>query len=124
MFNNVGHVALLMRSRGADQGLWGLPGGRLRIKETFRRAIGRELREELGITILKCTQIGIAEDIRPESHWVSALFLVEEAKGSASNRLPTVHAALSWFALDRLPSNITYPTSRAAALIRERSIHG
>lgn len=44
-----GHVLLVRRANPPDQGLWGLPGGRMELGETHLNAALRELEEETGI---------------------------------------------------------------------------
>ncbi|HEY9211792.1 MAG TPA: NUDIX hydrolase [Ancylobacter sp.] len=44
-----GHVLLVRRANPPDQGLWGLPGGRMELGETHLEAALRELEEETGI---------------------------------------------------------------------------
>ena len=44
-----GHVLLVRRANPPDQGLWGLPGGRIETGETMLATAERELAEETGI---------------------------------------------------------------------------
>jgi 8-oxo-dGTP diphosphatase len=37
---------------------WEFPGGKMRVGEVAESALGRELREELGVTLTKCVEIG------------------------------------------------------------------
>lgn len=49
-----GDVLLAQRPPGkAYQGYWEFPGGKLEAGETPRQALGRELREELGLTVIR-----------------------------------------------------------------------
>ena len=43
------HVLLVRRANPPDQGLWGLPGGRMEMGETYLEAALRELEEETGL---------------------------------------------------------------------------
>jgi len=43
------HVLLVRRANPPDQGLWGLPGGRMEMGETHLEAALRELEEETGL---------------------------------------------------------------------------
>ena len=104
--NSQGRVALLRRLRRAGKGLWGLPGGRVKVGETFEHAILREVQEELGVTGTICRQLGISEDIADDGHWISALFVVGDIIGTPRNREPRYHEALEWFALDDLPKEL------------------
>jgi 8-oxo-dGTP diphosphatase len=110
LFNTNDAIALFHRRRGGESGLWGLPGGRVRIGESLLRAVRREMREELGVKVIRCRQIGLCEDLRPEGHWISALFVVDEFEGEPSNRLPLVHHQLAWALLGDPPGEVTFVT--------------
>lgn len=52
--NEKGQVLIARRPAGVDQaGLWELPGGKLAPYETGFQALRREIREELGIEVIK-----------------------------------------------------------------------
>lgn len=54
LFNEKGQMLIARRPAGVDQsGLWELPGGKLAPYETGFQALRREIREELGIEVLK-----------------------------------------------------------------------
>jgi 8-oxo-dGTP diphosphatase len=51
-------VLIGQRRREDTSGLkWEFPGGKVREGETLELALGRELREELGVTLTKCREI-------------------------------------------------------------------
>jgi ADP-ribose pyrophosphatase YjhB (NUDIX family) len=62
---------LLLEKRRKDEdnyaGMWALPGGHKRKKETFTHALKREMREEVAILIKKARYIGTFRDIDPTS---------------------------------------------------------
>lgn len=62
---------LLLEKRRKDEdnyaGLWALPGGHKRKKETYKRALKREMREEIGIVVKEMKYIGTFKDIDPTS---------------------------------------------------------
>lgn len=54
IFNEKGQILIARRPAGVDQGgLWELPGGKLAPYETGFQALRREIREELGIEVIK-----------------------------------------------------------------------
>ncbi len=44
-------VLLVKRSQPPGQGLWSVPGGRVKLGETLQEAVEREVREETGLTV-------------------------------------------------------------------------
>ncbi len=75
---------VLLEKRRADEdnyaGVWALPGGHKRPKETLKQTLKREMREELGIKIKKAQFIGMFRDIDPTSKDIfnHNVFLCEE----------------------------------------------
>jgi len=58
LFDDRRRVLIAQRPAGKHQsGWWEFPGGKIRSTETPRQALGRELREELGITVKQATSL-------------------------------------------------------------------
>ncbi|GAB4478485.1 MAG: hypothetical protein OHK0018_09510 [Erythrobacter tepidarius] len=70
--NLSGDVLLLKHSYGPD--VWGLPGGGLGRGEDPREAARREVREELGIELVRIEPIGTLEEVLSGSPHIAHLF--------------------------------------------------
>ncbi|WP_456786030.1 NUDIX domain-containing protein [Cellulomonas sp. P5_C5] len=81
--------------------VWDVPGGHVEPGESSREALVREVREELGVTVLSarehdrvCLPDGVVIDV----------WLVTAWAGTPVNRAPEEHDALEWFGVDDLPT--------------------
>ncbi|MFC0266932.1 Nudix family hydrolase [Kushneria aurantia] len=69
IFNDQGKVLIARRPSIADQGgLWEFPGGKLAPFETGLEALKRELREELGVSILRAQPLIRVHHEYPDKH--------------------------------------------------------
>ena len=58
IFNDAGELLITQRAPNSHQGgLWEFPGGKLEDGESVQRALGRELKEELGIGVQQCAPL-------------------------------------------------------------------
>jgi 8-oxo-dGTP diphosphatase len=74
-------ILLVRRGRGAGQGLWSVPGGRVEPGERLAEAVERELAEETAVAG-ECGQLlSVAERIGREHHFVILDYLVSVAPG-------------------------------------------
>jgi ADP-ribose pyrophosphatase YjhB (NUDIX family) len=73
-FSNV----LLVRQSAGRQ-LWSLPGGKVRANEALARALRREIKEEIGLTVQSAENLDIFD--RPEKSALAVLFRVTLRKG-------------------------------------------
>ncbi len=101
-------ILLLKRQNtGYEDGKYGLPAGHLEDNETIRNGLKREIKEEIGIDInvdnlkLVHTMHRKEEDTR-----VDFFFEVSKYEGTPLNNEPEKCSDLSWFPLNKLPSNI------------------
>lgn len=70
-----GHEVLLTkRGKEPGKGLWSLPGGKVERAETLTSAAAREVQEETGIYIDDLTFAEFVEIIKPDYHFVIAVF--------------------------------------------------
>ena len=69
-------LLLIRRGRGAAQGEWSVPGGRVRAGELLAEAVVRELLEETGLEGICEDLVGWAERIGPDHHYVILDFRV------------------------------------------------
>jgi ADP-ribose pyrophosphatase YjhB (NUDIX family) len=90
---------------------WYLPGGGVEKRESFRNAIIRELKEEVGINASDLKLFGLYHTTKHGKNDHVALFVAENfAKENSQSNDPEI-AEAKWFLLSDLP-NETTPSSR------------
>lgn len=95
-----GRVLVARRPQGKHMaGAWEFPGGKLRPGETPRRALNRELREELGISVRRSAELMNYEQEYPDRLVELHFFAVEDYRGKPGGR---EGQELSW----ELPGNL------------------
>lgn len=89
---------VLMCHRRADRanwpGVWDFPGGHVEPAESVLEALGRELHEELGISVSRASMTPLVT--LNDSGWVLHLHRVEEWTGDVRNAAPAEHSELRW----------------------------
>src|SRR5271163_730822 len=73
-----GNVLLIQQTAGRQ--LWSLPGGKVRGTEALKRALRRELKEEIGLTLVSTKVIDLFD--RPLRSGLAVLFLTKLRKGT------------------------------------------
>jgi ADP-ribose pyrophosphatase YjhB (NUDIX family) len=77
-----GNVLLVQQSTGKQ--LWSLPGGKVRSAEGLKMALRREIKEEIGLTVVSAKVIDLFD--RPQRHGLAVLFQTKLRKGQLSLR--------------------------------------
>jgi len=72
-----GNVLLIHQTSGKQ--LWSLPGGKVRSAEALKEALRRELKEEIGLTVVSAKVIDLFD--RPQRCGLAVLFLTKLRKG-------------------------------------------
>lgn len=102
----------LLLMRRADNGLWGLPGGRVEPGESVHDAAQREVREETGYAVRLLRLVGVYSDpasmvVRhPDGrriHYVNLCFEAVAAGAPGAPTTPEETLATGFFAPDALP---------------------
>lgn len=95
-----GRVLVSRRPPGKHMaGAWEFPGGKVRVSETPREALGRELCEELGVSVRRALRLMSYEQEYPDRLIELHFYLVREYSGEPRGR---EEQELAWEFPDRL----------------------
>ncbi|WP_185982800.1 NUDIX domain-containing protein [Aureimonas mangrovi] len=119
-----GRILLVRRRRQPEAGCWGLPGGKVDLFEPVAKAVAREIREELGITIEPIDLLCVVDQIDQVNgqHWIAPVFRVDRHEGTPSILEPDALSSLEWFDLDGLPAGLTEATKQAVAALQRETV--
>lgn len=98
IWDNLGRLLLIRRTKPPRQGEWSLPGGKVEHGETLEAALYREIREETGLTIAILGLAGIAELVDQTAggrHYVLIDYSARAVAGIAHAASDASHA--TWF---------------------------
>jgi ADP-ribose pyrophosphatase YjhB (NUDIX family) len=95
-----GNVLLVQQTSGRK--LWSLPGGKVRLHEPIKQALRREVREEIGLTVISARVIDLFD--RPVKGALAVLFQTILRRGKLKLGEAEIQAAAF---VSRLPANAT-----------------
>jgi 8-oxo-dGTP diphosphatase len=107
-----GALLLVLRGRGANRGLWAVPGGKVEYGETMRSAAAREALEETGLEVAVRDVAWVGDAIGPgnppEWHYTLIDFFADAASGDL--RPGDDAATVEWVPLDQVLNRPVTPT--------------
>ncbi len=95
-------LLLIRRGRGAAQGQWSVPGGRVETGETLMAAVAREVYEETGLEVVAERFVGMVERISDDYHFVIHDYLVTVLDERPKPKAGDDAAEALWVPLDEV----------------------
>jgi 8-oxo-dGTP diphosphatase len=111
-----------LRKRAPEAGCWSIVGGKVDFLETLDQCAIREAREETGVEVELVRLLCVTDHVLPGEgqHWVAPAYLGRIVGGQPRNCEPDKTQEVKWFALDRVPSNLTMTARHAiSAYLRQ-----
>lgn len=99
------NVLLVRRANSPKQGLWTVPGGRVRLGETLQQAVEREVLEETGLRVRAGRPVHVFDLIEGEpGHWQYHYVIVDLMASYLEGELEAGDDALEarWFRAEEL----------------------
>jgi 8-oxo-dGTP diphosphatase len=115
-----GKLLLCRRMKAPEAGHWNIVGGKVEHMEPAEHAARREAEEETGLSIGSIRYLGMTEQ-RIEAdgqHWVSLLYVCDDAKGEPRLTEPDKLSDIGWFDPHDLPQPLSVFTTAVLTYLR------
>lgn len=106
VLNDKNQILMGERKNAYGAGLFGMPGGRIELKEPLVKAVKRELLEETGLIVKSCEYIGVARELQKGGNFIHFGFVVKNIYGVPQNLEPDKCIKWEWFNLDEVPGQM------------------
>lgn len=106
LFNEKNQVLLGERLNSYKAGHFGVPGGRLELKESLLQCVRREVFEETGLKIEEIDFIGVVRELQEDSNFIHFAFAARKIEGVPDNKEPHKCKGWNWYSLDGLPQQV------------------
>lgn len=106
VFNKDNHILLGKRLNSYKSGSYGLPGGRVEIKEKLIDAVHRELAEETGLKTHSLEYVGVVRELQEGYNFIHFIFTCRDYKGEPKALEPTKCESWDWYLPNTLPQDI------------------
>jgi len=128
IINDKSEVLLAMKKRGFGAGKWNGPGGKVEVNENPKESAIREVKEEIGLTMIAPEELGCIEFIWPadqeDKNQLCYVYLTRQFVGDLQE---SDECLPKWFDLDQIPyhemwddDKYWYPEVLAGKKIKKR----
>jgi 8-oxo-dGTP diphosphatase len=100
------NILLGKRKNAYMSGFYGVPGGRIELKEPIEETVKRELKEESNLIAKKVKYLGVVRELQRTYNFIHFVFLCETYSGDLNNTEPDKCEGWEWHPLDSIPENI------------------
>lgn len=111
LVNDANQIFIAERPKGKLMpGYWEFPGGKLELGETPEVALQREVKEELGITLIEFSPFSFISEARNDHHVIVFVYLCRCWQGNIKLH---VHANSAWADIEKAASYRILPSNAA-----------